>query len=265
MTDVRVSPDPEMVVSKIPAQIGVAVADLCRGPGGPRDRQLLFGDTVHVLNRQSDVSLVRATKDGYCGYVTNDQLSEVSEATHRVTARAAHLYQSPDIKSKETGWLSFGSRLAAIGETATFIETVRGYVPRQHVHGMDATGTDPAAIAEIFLGTPYLWGGNSHLGIDCSGLVQAACLACAIPCPGDSDQQAAGLGVELATTESLRRNDLVFWKGHVALVYDAQTLIHANAGHMAVVFEPVKEAFARIEAQGDGAPTGFRRLPVVEN
>lgn len=262
MTDPRVSPDPSLVVSNTPAQISVPVADLCRAPHGARDRQLLFGDSVHILNRQDRTSLVRATKDGYCGYVANEALSEETTPTHRVTARASHFYEAPDMKSKDLGWLSFGSRLTAVSETATFIETPQGHVPRQHVHGLDATGKDPASIAEIFLGTPYLWGGNSHLGIDCSGLVQAACLACAIPCPGDSDQQASLLGAELQSTDRLCRNDLIFWQGHVALVCDADTLIHANAGHMAVVFEPVNEALTRIEAQGDGAPTGFRRLPV---
>ena len=98
------------------------------------------------------------------------------------------------------------------------------------------------------------------MGIDCSGLVQAAFLACGTACPGDSDQQANELGEALPPDAAFERNDLVFWKGHVALVADAATFIHANAGHMATVFEPIEDALARIEAQGDGTPTGHRRV-----
>jgi cell wall-associated NlpC family hydrolase len=128
------------------------------------------------------------------------------------------------------------------------------------VHPVDTIATDPAAVAALFLGTPYLWGGNSYLGIDCSGLVQAACLACAIACPGDSDQQAKEVGTVLTDGSDLRRNDLIFWKGHVAIVTDGSTLVHANAGYMSVVYEPLDAALTRIETQGDGRPTGFRRL-----
>ena len=237
------------------------MTDLCRTPDGPRDRQLLFGEEVTVLARVESTALVRASKDSYCGYVALSDIGNPNDATHRVTARATQIYARADMKSPDLATLSFGSVLSALDETATFVRTEEGYVPRQHVHRLDATATDPAAIAEIFLGAPYLWGGNSQSGIDCSGLVQAACLACAIPCPGDSDMQEMQVGDPLGREANLQRNDLVFWKGHVALVYDAETLIHANAGHMAVVLEPLKSAFERIEAQGDGQPTSFRRLP----
>jgi cell wall-associated NlpC family hydrolase len=120
---------------------------------------------------------------------------------------------------------------------------------------------DPAGVAELFLGAPYLWGGNGSDGLDCSGLVQAALLACGVPCPGDSDQQEERVGRPLAEGEPLRRGDLVFWKGHVAMALDAARLIHANAGAMAVAVEALDRAVVRIGAQGDGCPTSRRRLP----
>lgn len=263
MTDPRVSPNPAKMTEDTPAQITQPVVDLLRSPDGPRDRQLLSGETVRILGRETGFALIKADKDGYCGWVDEAACGARVPITHRVTARATHAYAAPDIKSPDTAALSFGTRLSAISETATFIETSMGFVPRQHIHTVDAHATDPAAIAALFLGTPYLWGGNSYLGIDCSGLVQAACVSCNIPCPGDSDQQAASLGSGLDPSTPLRRNDLIFWRGHVAIVSDEQTLIHANAGHMSVVYEGIKAALTRIETQGDGHPTVFRRLPSV--
>ena len=260
MSDPRSTPDPSLSLLSEPAQIRVAISDLMRSPEGPRDRQLLFGDRVTVLHRQQNWALIRSDKDRYCGWVVSAALGPVTTPTHRVTVRATHVYRAADFKSPEIMSLSFGSALTALSETATFIETSLGYIPRQHVHAADAYATDPAAIAEIFLGTPYLWGGNSSFGIDCSGLVQAACLACNIPCSGDTDQQQTMVGTALAEGTVLKRNDVIFWKGHVALVSDPDTIIHANAGYMSTVFEPLTDALARIETQGDGRPTAFRRL-----
>lgn len=244
-------------------RVGVPIIDLTRGIDGPRDRQLLFGDAVMILERQGDYSRVCAAKDGYCGTLPQAAIATPAEPTHKVTARATHAYDQPDIKSPDRATLSFGASLTALSETPTFIETDIGFVPRQHLHPADTIASDPAAVAEIFLGTPYLWGGNSFLGIDCSGLVQAACLACGIACPGDSHQQAGELGQEIKDDTKLQRNDLIFWPGHVALVYDTETLIHANAGHMAVVLEPIQAALTRIANQGDGLPTLRKRLSVL--
>lgn len=257
--DQRTTPPPDQITMDKTAQVRWPIVDLTRGRDGPRNRQLLYGDAVTVLNTAEGHSLIRSRKDGYCGTVPSAALGETTAPTHRVTARATQAYSAPDIKSRETATLSFGASLAARGQTATFIETELGFLPRQHVHPTDAHATDPVSIAEMFLGTPYLWGGNSFLGIDCSGLVQASLLACGIPCPGDSDQQEAQVGETLPPDAPLQRNDLMFWKGHVAQIADSENLIHANAGYMAVVYEPIEEAIARIRSQGDGEPTGRRR------
>ncbi|WP_298915809.1 NlpC/P60 family protein [uncultured Roseobacter sp.] len=260
MTDPRSVPDPDLATRSEPMQIMAPIVDLCRQPDGARDRQLLFGERVTVLHHDAEWRLIRAQKDGYCGFVQAKSLTACRDATHQVTARSTHVYLEGDLKSPEQLCLSFGSQLSAISETPTFIETLEGFVPRQHVHRLSDKAGNPIDVARLFMGVPYLWGGNSAWGIDCSGLVQAALLACGTPCPGDSDQQLQSLGRTVAPGASYEPGDLLFWTGHVALVIDEHTIIHANAGHMAVAIENIDAAISRISAQGDGPVTGHKRL-----
>lgn len=257
MTDRRLTPDPDKSDRADPAQITASVADLCRSPAGPRDRQLIYGDVVTVLGDEGDWRYVQSAKDGYCGYVQSVTLGPQLEASHQVCTPATHAYERADFKSPDLISLSFGSRIKVTDVVGNYAQTCLGYIPINHLEPVDTRYSDPAEVAARFLGTPYLWGGNSRWGIDCSGLVQAALLACGTPCPADSDQQST-LGH--ATNEVYQRNDLLFWKGHVAIVSDPQTILHANAGAMSTVYEPIEDAITRIEAQGDGPVTGHRRL-----
>ncbi|QUJ76436.1 C40 family peptidase [Sulfitobacter albidus] len=261
MSDPRLTPDPARMMQSEPAQVCVPLTDLMRQPGGPRDRQLLLGADVTLMDAQGSWAYVQAQADGYCGYVERHHLAAALAITHRIIAPATHAYLDADIKSADRTSLSHGSRVAATGQSDGFIETAHGHIPRQHLAPVDSLHDDPAEVAALFIGTPYLWGGNSRWGIDCSGLVQAACAACGLICPGDSDLQEGALGSEVTDDSPPQRNDLLFWKGHVALVYDAQTLIHANAHAMATVFEPLQDAIDRI-AQADGPVTSHRRLAV---
>lgn len=241
------------------ARITCPLTDLCRAPAGPRDRQLLMGAGFVVLERTQDHAFGQAIHDGYVGWVAASALGPAVPATHFISAPASHLYTAPDIRAPEVAALSFGARLTITGRTDTFARTDTGrFVPHTHLRALDRPFDDPAAVAALFLGTPYLWGGNSRSGIDCSGLVQAASLACAIACPPDSDLQAKW-GLEVADDAPLRRGDLIFWRGHVAMITDPATLIHANAHHMAVTQEPIANAIARILAQGGGPVTARRR------
>ncbi len=132
----------------------------------------------------------------------------------------------------------------------------------QHLAPLGERETDWTAVAERFLGTPYLWGGKTSLGIDCSGIVQIAFEACGIAAPRDTDMQQAALGTALpldAGLPPLRRGDLVFWKGHVGFMRDAETLLHANAHHMAVASEPLSTTLERLAKRGL-EPTVVRRV-----
>jgi len=262
MSDPRLTPDPALASQSRAAQVAVPVADLCRRPDGPRDRQVLFGEQVTVLHEASGWAYVQAEKDGYCGRVRQSALTAPRKATHRVSVPATHAYAAADLKSPDMMHLSFGTRLRPMGQQGQegrFTLTDAGHVPTGHLAPIDRHEDDPVSVATLLLGTPYLWGGNSALGIDCSGLVQAACLACGIPCPGDSDLQAAGLGLPVTDGSAPRRGDLVFWKGHVAWVAGPDMILYANAHHMAVAYEGLAEAVSRIEAQGGGPVTGHRR------
>ncbi|EPX79542.1 NLP/P60 family protein [Salipiger mucosus DSM 16094] len=249
------------------ACVAAPVVDLLEAPGGGRDRQLLLGAAVRVLERQDGWAFVQARADGYMGYLPEAALApDAGAPTHRVAVRLTHAYAAPDMKTRDLCALSYGSLLAVTGGRNGFAEVrlpgaeAPGHVPARHLAPLDPPAEDPVTEAERLLGTPYLWGGNSALGIDCSGLVQVALHACGQACPGDSDLQEVALGEALPEGAAPRRGDLLFWKGHVAWVAGPDLLLHANAHHMAVALEPLEAAVARIDAQGDGRPTSHRRL-----
>jgi len=242
------------------AGIAAPVADIRDAPGGSLQRQLIYGQEVAVLESRDEWAFAQSRYDGYVGYLATQDLGPWHEPTHRVTARATHLYEAPHFKRPARDSLSFGSGLRVTGQSGAFAETPGGFVPLAHVETLDAPFSDPVSVAVRLLGTPYLWGGNSSFGIDCSGLIQIACAACGLNCPGDSDMQQAELGTPLPEEAALTRGDLLFWRGHVAWVEDADTLIHANQHRMAVTREPLQTAIARIADQGDGPVTARKRL-----
>lgn len=237
------------------ARICVPLTDLLARPGGPRDRQLLWGADVTVIETRGPDAFVQAEADGYCGWINATALcADRTHLTHRVAAPATHVYPAPDMKTLELCSLSLGSRLAVttIQDGYAALRS-GGFIPLQHLDREPAT--DPVTVAEGLLGTPYLWGGNSRWGIDCSGLVQMALLACDRPCPGDSDLQRAAF----APTGRIARGDLLFWPGHVAMAVSEEMMIHATAWKMAVILEPIASAKARIDASGDGPFLGAHR------
>ncbi len=245
------------------ARVRSSVLDLRRSPCGDRDRQLLHGAGFLVLDEEGARGTVfgRAEADGYVGYVARDGLEDFRTPSHRVWSLGAHVYPEPVIKVEPVMTLPFFSVVEASDETESFIEIANGgYIPTAQVKTVNDLATDPVEVAERLVGTPYLWGGDSNWGIDCSGLVQLALASAGIDAPRDSDMQEHNVGTVLDGRDGMRRGDFVFWSGHVGIMVDSEHLVHANAHHMAVRIEPLEGAAARIQATGGGAIRLRRRI-----
>jgi cell wall-associated NlpC family hydrolase len=202
--------------------------------------------------------------DGYVGWLPSNALASPRLApTHKVAVPRTLVFPGPSIKLPPMEALPFGARIAIVrGEGQLGVMASGGYVAARHLVPVGSAAHDPIAVAEMFLHVPYLWGGKTSSGMDCSGLVQVALTACGVSCPRDSDMQEHALGCALPPStvfSGLRGGDLVFWKDHVAIARDGSTLIHANGFHMAVAIEPVREAIDRIRATGSEV-TGVRRM-----
>jgi cell wall-associated NlpC family hydrolase len=217
--------------------------------------QALKGERVTIYDRNGEGwAWGQLNSDGYVGWLPDRALAKLGAApTHKIIALRTFAFPGPSIKQPPVETLVTGTTLTVLREEGAFAVTSGGwYLPSRHVDSIDNYENDFVAVAERFVGTPYLWGGKSSLGIDCSGLVQIALSAAGTGCPRDSDMQQDSLGTALDPTQpkKLRRGDLIFWKGHVAIARDADTIVHANAHHMATVIENTSDAIARIKAAG---------------
>lgn len=240
-----------------PMRVAQPVADLLRAAQGARERQLLLGEAFTVIDRNEGHAFGFAGKDGYCGWLPDTALARGPQPTHWIATPGTHLYPEPRVQAPEICALSLGAQVAITADHGKWLETTQGFIPAAHLRPLGDWRTDPVSVAESLLGTPYLWGGNTRSGIDCSGLVQLSYWACGITIPGDSDLQ-EGAGHAVLPDTTLQRGDLIFWKGHVALIVDAERLIHANGHTMSVAYEPVQACIDRIMAQ-EGRPVTHRR------
>jgi cell wall-associated NlpC family hydrolase len=247
-------------------EISDAIAPLREAPSSDAMllTQALMGERVTIYDRNDEgFAWGQLNSDGYVGWLPDRALAKpVGKPTHKITAIRTFAFPGPSIKLPPVDTLIMGATITVIREDGAFAVTRDGWhLPLPHVGRIDRHADDFVSVAEQFAGTPYLWGGKSSLGIDCSGLVQVSLNAAGTGCPRDSDMQQDGLDRALDASESkqLQRGDLIFWKGHVAIVRNADTIVHANAHHMATAIENTSEAIARIKAAGSEI-TAIKRL-----
>ncbi len=219
------------------------------------DSELLYGERVTAFDFADGWAWVQLVRDGYVGYVQAEALSrDVREPTHRVQALGTFVYPVADIKAPPLMHLSLGSELTVASQDDRFAKLVSGaFVIGRHIVPVERSALDFVSVAERFIGVPYLWGGRTRMGLDCSGLVQLALEASGRSAPRDSDMQQAGLGDVIlipSDHEGLERGDLVFWRGHVGIMTDSVLMVHANAHHMCVAVEPLVTAAERSKKAG---------------
>lgn len=219
----------------------------------PMETEFLFGETLVVYDENEGWAWVQGDGDTYVGYLSADALSaEISQPTHHVRALRTHLYLEPDIKVPVVDLLSMNSQLVVESIDGRFARLADGrFAIASHLTPIDEVAGDFVSVAQEFLGAPYLWGGRTSIGLDCSALIQLALQATGISVPRDTDLQEASNGTALPDPHdqsSYARGDLLFWKGHMGVMLNESLLLHANAHHMAVAIEPVVEAITRIEA-----------------
>ena len=247
----------ERYVAGEPAFVVRASVPLRKMPDAARgfETEALFGERLTIYDEAAGWAWVQLEHDGYVGYVPADALQRGTiSPTHRIQTLGTFLYGAPDIKSPPLTHLPMNALIAARAGDERFLEIDGGgFIYAGHAAPLGSYARDFVAIAERFVGVPYLWGGRTRIGLDCSGLVQSSLQAAGFDAPRDTDMQQEELGISIPIADDLgglKRGDLVFWKGHVGIMVDGTLMVHANAHHMMVAVEPLSEAARRIAKTG---------------
>ena len=259
------SVDAASFIEGVPMQVMAPVVPVHREPSisARQATQALFGEKINCFEEKDGWIWCQLARDGYVGYISKAGVSkDLTNPTHRVAVPSTFMYPLPDIKSQPAVILSMNARLAIVEGDEKFSKLSNGkYVFTKHIKPLNEVEADFVSVAEMYCDVPYYWGGKTAQGLDCSGLVQISLEACGILSLRDTDMQETQLGQNLLINDldGLRRGDLVFWKGHVGIMTDQRTLLHANGYHMMTVKEPLNEAIARI-ARTDGQVTSIKRF-----
>ena len=242
-------------------QVCKPVCNILDRPNGNLIRQMLYGDRLDVISDIGEWIKCKRYSDGYGGYVKKSNLKNWVSSTSKVCSFGAQIYKKPNMKTIPVMNVPFQSELTITKEVGDFFELKKGqYIHKMHIEPITELKKDFLETAEKYVGVPYLWGGDSQYGVDCSGLVSLALRNAGHSSPGDSSDQEKELGITIKNNEYLKRGDLVFWKGHVGLMLDEKNLLHANGYHMKVIKEPLDKAKERIKTNNGGLITSIKRI-----
>ena len=262
--DLRGRVEASRLVDGVRRRVMVSIAPVRREPrpDARLETEALAGEAATVFDERDGFAWAQLERDGYVGYLASAALGpDGPPPTHRVTALRSFVFPGPDLKLPPLATLPLGAAVTPRDEERGYVRLAEGgWLWAGHLAPIHYREPDWPGTAERLLGTPYLWGGRTPGGIDCSGLVQLALAEAGTEAPRDSDLQEAALGRPVPAEAERRRGDLVFWRGHVGVMLDAVRLLHANGHHMAVAIEPVREAERRIRAGTGGGVTSVRRL-----
>ena len=258
----------ERFATGTPMRVVAPLAAVRRSPSpdAPLDTEALLGERVTIFDEHEGFAWGQLAADGYVGFLPSAALGMPgTDPTHRVSSLRTFVYPGPSLKLPPSAHLSLGAEVAATGRGGDYVRLATGgFVHGAHLVSVEAFEPDFVAVAERLVGTPYLWGGKSSLGLDCSGLVQLSLAVAGIAAPRDSDMQERELGEPVAAADDLSglaRGDLIFWKGHAGIMLDAERLLHANGHHMAAAIEPLGVAEERIRLKSYGPITAVKRPP----
>ncbi|MEH6630537.1 MAG: NlpC/P60 family protein [Halopseudomonas aestusnigri] len=248
------------------AQVIVGKSSLRRSPedGSPLDSELLFGEKLTVYDERNGWAWVQNAKDSYVGYIHSADISkEIRPTTHRIQALRTYVFPKPDMKCPPIDLLSIESAISIVQIEGNYSQIQGGgWVYSAHIMSQDIAATDHVSIARRFLGTPYLWGGKTSVGIDCSGLIQVSLSACGITAQRDASMQEKTLGIPV-NSEQTTEGDLIYWSGHVAIALDNKMAIHATANSMDVMIEPIAHITERVEMETGGTGiTAIKRVKI---
>ena len=241
-------------------QVNVPFVDLLGAPDGERHRQLIYGSKVKYFGETDGWAFIQNAYDNYVGYVPRETINLDTNKTHIVSAPLSHVFSEPNIKAKNIATLPLAAKVSGKTVENGFLEIELGWIPVRHIKLKTEFATNPVEVSKLFLNSPYLWGGNTCLGIDCSGLIQISMLLCGLNCPGDSDQQLNSIGQSIDIGSPQKTGDILFWKGHVAWVLNEAHILHANAYHMITVIEKTSDVIERIKSQEGNNIVAHKRL-----